>query len=157
MHIIELLTPDRVACNVQVSSKKRCLELLGELATAGASDITPGHVFDKLIERERLGSTGLGHGVAIPHCRVAGEGQALGAFVKLDTPIDFDAVDGQPVDLLFALVVPESAPQEHLQLLAQVAELFSDTDLCARLRAARDGDELYALLLDQQHRQRVTA
>jgi len=157
MHIIDLLTPDRVACNVQVSSKKRCLELLGELATSGTPEITAGNVFDKLVERERLGSTGLGHGVAIPHCRVSGEGEALGAFVKLESPIDFDAADGQPVDLLFTLVVPEAAPQEHLQLLAQVAELFSDAGLCQRLRAARDGDELYALLLDQRQHQRVTA
>ncbi|MCW8908198.1 MAG: PTS sugar transporter subunit IIA, partial [Sedimenticola sp.] len=92
--------------------------------------------FDKLLERERLGSTGLGNGIALPHARMAGVGEARGAFVQLQSKADFDAIDRQPVDLVFGLLVPEQATEEHLQLLARLATLFSDDSFCERLRKA---------------------
>ncbi|GAB4289365.1 MAG: PTS IIA-like nitrogen regulatory protein PtsN [Thiohalomonadaceae bacterium] len=146
MHIADLLTAGRVACGDPSASKKRVLEHLSALIADGQQALNPVGVFDSLIARERLGSTGLGHGVAIPHGRVKNGTVTVGAFIKLQQPIDFDAVDGEPVDLLFGLLVPEQSTQEHLQLLAQLAEMFSDTAFVARLRAATSAAELHTLL-----------
>lgn len=146
MHIADLLTAERVACGDPSASKKRVLEQLSALIAGGQTALNPTDVFDSLIARERLGSTGLGHGVAIPHGRVKNGTLTLGAFIKLQQPIDFDAVDGEPVDLLFGLLVPEQSTQEHLQLLAQLAEMFSDAAFVTRLRAATSAAELYSLL-----------
>lgn len=143
MRIADLLTVDRVACGDPSTSKKRVLEQLSALIAGGQQALNPSEVFDSLIARERLGSTGLGHGVAIPHGRVKHGTATVGAFIKLQTPIDFDAIDGQPVDLLFGLLVPEQSTQEHLQLLAQLAEMFSDPAFVARLRGATSTAELY--------------
>ncbi|MEW6647729.1 MAG: PTS IIA-like nitrogen regulatory protein PtsN [Pseudomonadota bacterium] len=146
MHIADLLTAGRVACGDPSASKKRVLEQLSALIAGDQQALNPTDVFDSLIARERLGSTGLGHGVAIPHGRVKNGTVTVGAFIKLQQPIDFDAVDGEPVDLLFGLLVPEQSTQEHLQLLAQLAEMFSDTAFVARLRAAASAAELHTLL-----------
>jgi nitrogen PTS system EIIA component len=146
MHIADLLNADRIACNAQATSKKRVLEQLSGLIADSVPQLTQSEVFESLIGRERLGSTGLGRGVAIPHGRLKGEVRPTGAFVKLTHGVDFDAVDGQPVDLLFALMVPESAVDEHLQILAQLAEMFSDPELCRRLREASGGGNLLELM-----------
>lgn len=146
MHIADLLTARRVACGAPSASKKRVLEQLSTLIADGQQGLSPADVFDSLLARERLGSTGLGHGVAIPHGRVKNGTVTVGAFIKLQQPIDFDAIDGEPVDLLFGLLVPEQSTQEHLQLLAQLAEMFSDTAFVARLRAAASAAELHTLL-----------
>ena len=146
MNISDLLTAGRVACRSDVVSKKRVLELVSELIAAGASGVDARAIFDSLIGRERLGSTGLGNGVALPHGRLAGTEQALGAFVRLGKGVEFDAIDGQPVDLVFALLVPEHFTDEHLKILAHLAEMFSDRAFCERLRTTPADADLHALL-----------
>ncbi len=150
MRIPDLLSAERVVCCAQTASKKRVLEQLSELIAAGQQDLSPTEVFDSLLARERLGSTGLGHGVAIPHGRVKNGTHTIGAFVRLQQGIDFDAVDGEPVDLLFGLLVPEESTSEHLQLLAQLAEMFSDTGFVARLRQADASEPLFDLIRNWQ-------
>lgn len=132
----KLLTLSRISCDTHATSKKRALEQLSGLLAEGQSDLSQKGIFDSLIARERLGSTGFGHGVAIPHGRVGGNEASLGALVRLDQPIDFDAADQQQVDLLFALLVPEHSTDEHLQILASLAEMFSDPMMLKRLREA---------------------
>lgn len=142
----ELLAPERVACNLHAASKKRALELVSELLASSAPSLSQTAVFESLIGRERLGSTGLGHGVAIPHARMRGAPHAVAAFVKLDQAVDYDATDELPVDLLFALLVPEHYTNEHLALLALLARMFSDPELRRRLREAASSQRAYELL-----------
>ena len=153
MNLTDLLTPARVVCDAPLASKKRTLEKLGELIAAADGDdgadgpaLDAREIFDSLISRERLGSTGLGHGVALPHGRLAGSERALGAFIKLADGVDFDAVDQQPVSLVFALLVPEHFTDEHLKILAYLAEMFSDGTFCQQLLEADSDAGLYALL-----------
>lgn len=150
MHLIDLLAPPRVIAGASVTSKKRLLELLSGLLSESAGADIERRVFDSLCGREKLGSTGLGHGVAIPHGRTSALPAAAGAFVRLSEPIDFGALDGKPVDLVFALAVPEHFNNQHLLLLSQLAEMFSDAAFCQRLRAAPDSMALFALLSDWQ-------
>ena len=150
MHLIDLLAPTRVVAGISITSKKRLLELLATRLADGGSAELERRIFDSLCSREKLGSTGLGQGVAIPHGRIAGLGAAVGCFVRLSEPLGFDAVDGQPIDLIFAMAVPEHFTNQHLMLLSQLAEMFSDAAFCARLRAARDSNALYAVLSDWQ-------
>lgn len=150
MHLLDLLSPARVRAGVPVSGKKRLLELLAKLLADGAGGDSEAGIYDTLCGRERLGSTGLGHGVAIPHARSARAKVAAGAFVRLSEPVDFGAPDGQPVDLVFALVLPEHFAQQHLLLLAGLAEMFGDAGFRDRLRAAKDTPSLIALLADWQ-------
>ena len=147
MHLLDLLAPARVIAGAKVSSKKRLLEQLAQLLGDGDPERERA-LYDSLCQRERLGSTGLGHGVAIPHGRSPALAVATGAFIRLAEPVDFGAGDGQPVDLLFALAVPEHFTQQHLVLLAQLAEMFADERFRDRLRAAPDGDTLYRLVAD---------
>jgi PTS system nitrogen regulatory IIA component len=107
MIITDLITPERIVCDCEVTSKKRVIEVLSERLATGQADLTARPIFDSLINRERLGSTGLGHGVALPHGRFSQSQQAIGAFIKLRKGVDFDAIDRQPVDLVFGLLVPE--------------------------------------------------
>lgn len=146
MQIAEIIKPERIAVSTGISSKKGVLEELARLIAMDTPDLTQTEVFDSLCARERLGSTGLGHGVAIPHGRLKGGKHTLGAFIQLNDGVDYDAVDQQPVDLLFALLVPEESTDEHLQILARLAEMFSDTDLVSKLRYASSSDRLYELL-----------
>jgi PTS system nitrogen regulatory IIA component len=152
MQVAELLNLDRISCNTQSASKKRVLEQLSQLLAANQETLTQNQVFDSLISRERLGSTGLGHGVAIPHGRLKESDTTLAAFIKLQEGIDFDASDNQPVDLLFALLVPEEATDEHLQLLAQLARMFSDEELVRQLRSAPDAHSLLTTIQEWQGR-----
>ena len=142
MQVSELLELERISCNVHAASKKRVLEQLSELLAGNQTELTQTQVFDSLLSRERLGSTGLGHGVAIPHGRVKDSDKTLIALLKLDHGIDYDAVDNQPVDLLFALLVPEHSTDEHLQLLSQLAEMLSNQELVKQLRAATNSRSL---------------
>jgi len=147
MNISDIISPDRVVCDFDATSKKRALEQLSTMiATDASPSILPKDVVDSLIARERLGSTCIGYGVAIPHGRVKNTSHAIAAFAKLHEGIDFDAADNQSVDLLFALLVPEDSTNEHLQLLAQLAEMFSDEDFRAKLRATKDRQAIYNLL-----------
>ncbi len=146
MNILDLITPECVVCDEAITSKKRALERLGELIASHHSELTAGAIFDTLIGRERLGSTGLGHGVALPHGRLKQGERAIGAFIKLRQGIDFDAIDQQPVDLVFALLVPEHFTDEHLRILAHLAEMFSDEVLCKQLRGANSDRALFECL-----------
>lgn len=151
MQLAELITKDRIACDIDASSKKRALERLSELISkAQQGGLTTLDVFNSLLARERLGATGVGHGVALPHGRLKNSTQPVGAFIKLKAGVDFDAADKQPVDLMFALLVPEGSNAEHLQLLAQLAQLFRDETMRAKLRATTNVEALYQLFLEWQ-------
>jgi PTS system nitrogen regulatory IIA component len=157
MQISPLLDTGRIACKQRSSSKKRSLEMLGALLTADLPDFADNEIFNSLISRERLGSTGLGNGVALPHGRIDGLKEPLGALLTLDEGIDFDAVDHKPVDLLFALLVPEQSTDDHLQILARLAEMFSNQDFCARLRECVDSRECLNLIHNWDTRQQLYA
>lgn len=147
MKISALLTPERVICMDQINSKKRALEAMAQLLAKGTGEMDPADIFNRLIERERLGSTGLGHGVAIPHARLGAEAQTIGAFIKLDQGIDFDSPDHIPTDIMFGLLVPEAHTDEHLRILADLAALLSDTSFTEELRATQNSEELFERLL----------
>jgi PTS system nitrogen regulatory IIA component len=147
MNISTILNPSRTQYGVTGSSKKRVLENIANLISEDIDSIDANLLFDSLIARERLGSTGLGNGIAIPHCRNANCDTIIGSLIKLEEPVDFDAIDNQPVDLLFVLLVPEQANDEHLSALAAIAEMFSDEEFCTRLRDCADGDSLYKLAI----------
>ncbi len=144
MQIEELLTPGRTLCGIEGVSKKRALEILANTIAQDVPAIDADELFRRLIARERLGSTGIGHGIAIPHCRVEHCNGTLGALITLKHPIDFDAIDSEPVDILFAMLVPEDAHSEHLQTLAALAAKLSDSEFRARLRTADSDASLFA-------------
>ncbi len=143
MQIEALLTATRTRAHLELSSKKRALETLAELIANSTSGIAPEVLFSHLITRERLGSTGIGEGIAIPHCRFNTGGATLAALVTLAEPVDFDAIDGRPVDIIFALLVPENANEAHLQNLAVLAEALQNPAYQQALRAARSDQDLY--------------
>ena len=134
----DFLTLDRIHLESGAASKKRILEEVAGLLAATAAGLTREQVFDKLLERERLGSTGLGQGIALPHARMKGVTGSHGALVRLRQGVDFDAIDAKPVDIVVGLLVPEQATDEHLQLLASLAARFSDPTYCDRIRQAPD-------------------
>ncbi len=146
MHISEILTPERILCNVNTNSKKDALQKLSRLFANNKPALTCTEIFDCLNERERLGSTGLGNGFAMPHGRFQHVDKPIAAFLKLKSGIDFDALDQQPVDLLFALLVPEGSTEEHLQILARLAEMFCNDGLLTHLRLESSADGIYTLL-----------
>jgi PTS system nitrogen regulatory IIA component len=151
MLISDLLSPERIQFDVHSSSKKRLLELISRELARNSSSLSEREIFESLCARERLGSTGLGKGVAIPHGRVKGSDTVQASFIRLKKPLPFDAVDGVPVDLLFAMTVPEQCNEDHLKLLAQVAELFSNPDLLKQLREAENSGRLLQLLSSREH------
>jgi len=153
MQLSELLTPSRTLCHVDVVSKKRALELASQTIAEQLNGPAAEDIFSGLINRERLGSTGIGEGVAIPHCRLAGVHRAVGLLMTLSSPIDFDAIDNRPVDLVCLLLVPEEGAEEHLQTLAGLAELFNNSDTRESLRACGSADDLLSQVqqLCQEH------
>jgi len=140
-----ILQSSNVSVGDPASSKKRVLEQAARLLAADTEEPSAEQIFERLLERERLGSTGLAGGVALPHARMPGLSESRGAFLRLTEAIDFDALDGQPVDLVFALLVPEEANEEHLQLLASLAAMFNNEGLRNQLRQA-DTEEAMAIL-----------
>ncbi len=133
---------------VHCSSKKRALEIISELAAAKLN-LPAQDVFEAILTRERMGSTGIGNGIAIPHGKLDEDSpHAVGVFIHLDQPIDFDAIDNQPVDLLFALLVPADQCKTHLQTLSFVAQRLADKTVCRRLRAAQSDEELYQIITE---------
>jgi len=146
MHIHDLITPQRVTTSLPASSKKRLLEKLSNLLGEGEPELDEYAAFQALIERERLGSTGIGNGVALPHGRVKGLQHPVGAFATLDHEMDYDSIDHKPVTMVFALLVPENATEEHLQILASLAGLFRDKHLRDELLHAKNPEELYSCL-----------
>lgn len=147
MQIADILLPERICFGAEVSSKKRVMEIASRLLLeATPYAISPHVVFDGLNARERLGSTGLGFGVALPHGRLGGVDTAVGAFLHTSSGIDFDSPDREPVDLVFALIVPEHSTDEHLQVLSRLAEMFSDGGFRKKLRAAGSTEAAFGLL-----------
>lgn len=147
--MIDLIAPDAIVPNLRANSKKQVLQELARRAAeiAGAPERA---VFEVLLERERLGTTGVGHGIAIPHGKLPELDRVHGLFARLEKPVDFDAIDEQPVDLLFLLLAPEQAGADHLKALARVSRLLRDGSLCEKLRGADSADAIYALLTHQE-------
>ena len=148
MQLTDIITPSRVLANLEGGSKKRVLELTAEFI-ANESSLDSEDIYQGLIERERLGSTGIGYGVAIPHCRLPSlvEDETRGYLIQLSQGVDFDAIDGQPVELLFVLLVPESTNQVHLNLLASLADCFSKDQFRHDLQMATSEEELFEIAL----------
>ena len=145
MALLDFLSPDAIAPGLRVSGKKQALHELAAHA-ARLTGLDERAVFDTLLQRERLGSTGIGEGIAIPHGKLAGLTQLFGLAARLDKPIDFEALDGQPVDILFLLLAPEGAGADHLKALARVARALREPGMLDRIRKTRDADALYAVL-----------
>ncbi len=148
MKLSDIINADSVACDVHAGSKKRALEYISQLAANLQPEFDQTQVFDNLIARERLGSTGIGHGVAIPHSRIKNCDKPLGVFIQLEKGIDYDAIDDQPVNLLFALLVPENSNEKHLEALSMLAEMFSHEQFRKELNMATTSARLYELLSD---------
>lgn len=147
--ISKILAPDNILLDTESTSKKRVFERAG-LIFENNQQLARSQVFDSLFAREKLGSTGLGQGVAIPHGRIAKLREATAAFIKTSHPIPFDAPDGLPVNLIFVLLVPERATDLHLQILGELAQMFSDNDFRNRLNACEDAASIHQLFYDWQ-------
>jgi PTS system nitrogen regulatory IIA component len=147
MEIADLLSPDAVVAHLKAASKKQVLQEMAHKA-AGLTGLSERRIYETLAEREKLGSTGMGQGIAIPHGRVAGVEKMTGLFAQLDHPVDFDSMDDQPVDLVFLLLAPEDAGADHLKALARVSRLLRNQAVCEKLRAAPHASTLYALLTE---------
>jgi PTS system nitrogen regulatory IIA component len=147
MEIADLIGPDSVIADLRATSKKQALQELAERA-ATVTGLHERQIFDVLLERERLGTTGVGNGIAIPHGKLAGLKKLHGVFARLSTPIDFEAIDERPVDLIFLLLAPETAGADHLKALARVSRLLRDQAVCEKLRKTDTADALYILLTE---------
>jgi PTS system nitrogen regulatory IIA component len=148
MEIADLLVPRGVIAQLRIGSKKQVLQEIARRA-ATLSGVAERPVYDVLAERERLGSTGIGRGIAVPHGKLAKLSRLYGVFARLERPIAFDAIDDQPVDLVFALLAPADAGAEHLRALARVSRLLRGAAICQKLRGTDSADALYALLTDR--------
>lgn len=142
----QLVNADNISHHNGAASKKRVLEELSKMLAANTTVTTAGKIFQALLDRERLGSTGLGKGVAIPHARIPNITHTIAAMMTLEHSVDFDAADNQPINIAFALLVPEDGG-DHLQHLARLATLFRDKDACQKIRAANSANEIFELLV----------
>lgn len=147
MEIADLIGPDSVIADLRATSKKQALQELAERAAA-LTELHERQIFDVLLERERLGTTGVGNGIAIPHGKLAGLKRLHGVFARLSTPIDFESIDERPVDLIFLLLAPETAGADHLKALARVSRLLRDQTVCEKLRKTETADALYIILTE---------
>ncbi|MDZ3836971.1 MAG: PTS IIA-like nitrogen regulatory protein PtsN [Rhodospirillales bacterium] len=147
MEISDLIKPDHVIARLRATSKKQALQDLAKRA-AEITGQPERALFSTLMKRERLGTTGVGNGIAIPHGKLGTLDKLYGVFARLDQPIDFDAIDDRPVDLIFLLLAPESSGADHLKALARVSRLLRDKPTCEKLRGTDDAEALYALLVD---------
>ncbi len=152
MELSSILRPEAVKLLASVSSKKRLFQELGEIISVNYG-IDAGSAFKALQERESLGPTCVGHGVALPHARITGLTGVVGAFVRIEKPLDFNAVDRQPVDLVFSLFAPDGAGVDHLKALALVSRTMRDSAVCAKLRANNEADTLYTVLTGSESNQ----
>lgn len=148
MSLENIIKPDGVLCNATARSKKHCLEILSELLVRSTPDIASELIFENLIERERLGCTSLDKGAAFPHCRVAGIDASNAALMKLSEPIDFDAADGEPVDLVLGMMVPLEIGDRHHADIKLVTSVLADEGLRARLRGINSSSDLYRAFID---------
>tara|TARA_B100000575_G_C23076016_1_gene619803 strand:- start:306 stop:755 length:450 start_codon:yes stop_codon:yes gene_type:complete len=147
MQLEDILLPERCYCKVPWRSKRRVLTNISDLISDQFEGLEPEPIYDSLMDREQLGSTGLGNGIAIPHCRVANCAEIIGSLITLEEPAEYDAIDGKPVDILFVLIVPERESDEHITALAKLAELLSDQDLCFTLRQTVCNEDLYNIVV----------
>jgi PTS system nitrogen regulatory IIA component len=147
MNLAEIISPRGVLANLRASSKKQALQELAKRAAEITSE-SERAIFEVLLERERLGTTGVGNGIAIPHGKLASLPRLYALFAKLEQPIDFDAIDEQPVDLICLLLAPQTAGADHLKALAQVSRLLRDRQVCDKLRGANSAEAIYALLTE---------
>ncbi|GAA5317700.1 MAG: PTS IIA-like nitrogen regulatory protein PtsN [Candidatus Pelagadaptatus aseana] len=150
MEIKTFLNSRRTLCGVEGISKKRTIEILANLIAEDIPSLSADDIFLSFIAREKLGSTGLGQGIAIPHCRISNCIGTVGALIKLDKPIDFEAIDGKPVDLVFALIAPEEADDSHLQTLSALAEKLIESEYTNKLRQSETNEALYLAATSQQ-------
>ncbi|EBW2353349.1 PTS IIA-like nitrogen-regulatory protein PtsN [Salmonella enterica subsp. enterica serovar Enteritidis] len=149
MDLSDLIETQAVMPALKANSKKQLLQLLSEKAAA-LTGIPEREIFDTILQRERLGSTGVGNGIAIPHGKLAGVKRITGIFARLETPVDFEALDDQPVDLLFMLLAPESAGADHLKALARIARVLRDRDTVNKIRGTTDAAAIHTLLATPQ-------
>lgn len=150
MELSDIITPKRVLANLKPGSKKQLLHELAEVACAHIGHDAQ-EIFDILLERERLGSTGVGNGVAIPHGKINGIENIVGVFARLAKPIDFDASDDQPVDIVFLLLAPEGSGADHLKALSRIARVLRNQSTLTNIRASMDSEAIYSLLTDVQN------
>jgi nitrogen PTS system EIIA component len=146
MRLTDLVAPNAIVPALKVNSKKQALQELAAKA-AQLTGLGERALFDVLMQREKLGSTGVGNGIAIPHGKLANLDKLFGLFARLDRPVDFETLDGQPVDLIFVLLAPETAGADHLKALARVARLLRDPEVARKLRDSRDAEAIYAVLM----------
>ena len=144
--IQSILTPELTQCGLPGGSKKKVLEEVARVIAGHHQELEEHAIFENLVARERLGSTGIGQGIAIPHSRLEDCDKVIGCLFTLEEKVAFDAIDNEPVDLLFVLLVPQEATSEHLELLSQIAEKFNDAAFCTALRNAESHEELYQLI-----------
>lgn len=149
MLLSDFISPDSVVPSLKARTKKQLLQDLSARA-ARLTGLSEREIFDVLLQRERLGSTGLGHGIAIPHGKLSGLKRIVGIFARLAEPIDFDAVDGAPVDIVFLLLAPEGAGADHLKALARISRLLREASAVEKLRASKDAAALYAVLTEEE-------
>ncbi len=149
MALADLLQLDAIIPSLRVNSKKQLLQELAAKASK-LTGIAEREIFDVILQRERLGSTGVGHGIAIPHGKISKITKITGIFARLETPIDFEALDDDPVDLVFLLLAPEGAGADHLKALSRIARVLRDHDLVTKLRATDAASAIYAFLNEEQ-------
>ena len=142
----DLLSPGRILADVRINSQKRLLELISNTLAKKNNKLSAREIFESLCAREHLGSTALGNGIAIPHGRISGTKDVEALFLRLQKPLPFDADDGKPVDLIFALTVPKKCTEDHSKLLSSIAERFGDPELLEQIRTAADANEIWYLL-----------
>ena len=148
MPLLDFLSPEAIAPSLKANSKKQALQDLASHASRLVAR-DEREIFDTLLQRERLGSTGIGEGVAIPHGKLPRLGRLFGLFARLERPIDFEALDGEPVDMMFLLLAPEGAGADHLKALARVARVLREPGIHERIKAARDASAIYAVLTQE--------
>ena len=145
MTISALLSPQRIFLDTEISSKKKLLELIANIV-ADQTQLAESLIYNNLLNRERLGSTGLGHGFAVPHARLENLDKTIGCLFRLKEPVNFEAPDNQPVDLVFTIIIPQEATEEHLLILSSIARIFSQTDVCEAIRSATSRDEIAQII-----------
>ena len=142
----DLLSPARILAGIRINSKKRLFELISSTFARKSPDLNSREIFESICVREHLGSTALGNGIAVPHGRIGGTDEVQALFLQLTKPLPFDADDGKPVDLIFALIVPSDCTVDHKKLLSDICERFSESELLEQLRKAADANEIWQLL-----------
>ena len=145
MTISALLSPQRIFLDTEISSKKKLLELIANIV-ADQTEMPESAIYSNLLNRERLGSTGLGHGFAVPHARLENLDKTIGCLFRLKEPVNFESPDNQPVDLVFTIIIPQEATEEHLMILSSLARIFSQTDVCEAIRGATSRDEIAQII-----------